>query len=359
MKSNFLDRILRTPKSTAITPPFVMNRCRIPLLFPCALAAFLAVEQVPAQNDAPAAPRRQHALIFGIDGCRSDALKMAVETGKAPHIAQLIKSGTVTWTAYAGGELDKPTQQDTFSGPGWSSVLTGVWHNKHGVTDNSFRGSNFTRYPNFLERFRTSRPEVDVVSLVSWPPINEHLFKPAGETTRCTCHTYTEADSVAIEKKLIANTIWSLTSGDPGIVFCYQGNLDHVGHTLGFSPEVPEYMEAIRLSDERIGEVLAAVRARPGFANEDWLFIVVTDHGGIGKVHGGQTPEERIIPLIVSGGVTPAGLVSDAVVGQTAVPATVMRHMGVEVLPSWRLDGKAFPEITTSPVESPTPAPPK
>ena len=64
----------------------------IPVLF--STFAYCEVEQNGS--------RSRHALIFGIDGCRSDALKLAVETGKAPNIAKLIDSGTVTWTAYAG-----------------------------------------------------------------------------------------------------------------------------------------------------------------------------------------------------------------------------------------------------------------
>jgi predicted AlkP superfamily pyrophosphatase or phosphodiesterase len=308
------------------------------LLIPALLAAISPGEEVSSDTSS------RHAIIFGVDGCRSDALKLAAETGKAPHIAKLIENGTVTWTAYAGGELDKPTQQATLSGPGWSSIFTAVWHDKHGVTDNTFRGSNFARYPNFLERVRVARPESDAVSLVTWPPIHEHLFKPTVETGRCTCHTYVHSDPLMTEEKLIRNTILEVNAGNPSVVFCYQGLIDIVGHESGFSPEVPEYMEAIRISDERIGQVIAAVNQRPGIANEDWLFIVCTDHGGIGKGHGGQSPEERVIPLVVSGGDVPKGMVSTAVVGHIAVPATVMRHLKMEVDPSWGWVGGAFPE---------------
>ncbi len=316
-----------------------------------ALHALLAAPSI-AEVPSTASPAR-HAIIFGIDGCRSDALKLAVETGKAPHIARLIASGTVTWTAYAGGELDKPTQQDTNSGPGWSSIFTAVWHDKHGVTDNTFRGANFARYPNFLEKVRVARPGSDAVSLVSWPPIHEHIFRPIVETGRCTCHTYAHGNEMITEERLIRNTILEVTTGDPSVVFCYQGLIDATGHSHGFSPEVPEYMEAIRVSDERIGQVIAAVEKRPRFANEDWLFVVCTDHGGIGKGHGGQSPEERVIPLIVSGGEIPKGVVSPAVVGQIVVPATVMRHLGIPVDPSWGWVGKAFPDITPAEGEQP------
>lgn len=329
--------MLADPMASRLRIPTPMKSTLIPLVL-----ALLSTSSSGEQD--PSGAKSRHALIFGIDGCRSDALKLAVETGKAPHVATLIENGTVTWTAYAGGELDKPTQQATLSGPGWSSVFTAVWHDKHGVTDNTFRGSNFVRYPNFLERVRVARPESDAVSLVTWPPIHEHLFKPTVEAGRCTCHTYVHTDPLMTEERLIQNSILEVSTGNPSVVFCYQGLIDTVGHQYGFSPAVPEYMEAIRVSDERIGQVIAAVRQRPRFAHEDWLFVVCTDHGGIGKSHGGQTPEERVIPLVVSGGDVPRGMVSTAVVGHTAVPATVMRHLDIQVDPSWGWVGGAFPE---------------
>jgi predicted AlkP superfamily pyrophosphatase or phosphodiesterase len=32
------------------------------------------------------------------------------------------------------------------SGPGWSTVVTGVWPEKHGVTDNGFASPDYPRY---------------------------------------------------------------------------------------------------------------------------------------------------------------------------------------------------------------------
>ena len=41
--------------------------------------------------------------------------------------------------------------------------------------------------------------------------------------------------------------------------------------------------------------------ARPTFANEDWLVIMTSDHGGLGTDHSGGLPEQRTIPFIVAG----------------------------------------------------------
>ncbi|MEO5916397.1 MAG: alkaline phosphatase family protein [Luteolibacter sp.] len=317
-------------------------------LFPTAFQGLLAIWcwAAPAFDAVAGEFGNRHVLLFGIDGCRSDALKIAVEKGSAPNIAGLIHTGTVTWTAFAGGELDQPTQQNTVSGPGWSSIFTGVWANKHGVTDNSFHGENFSRYPNLFDHLHQSHPAARFVSLVSWPPIHENLIGPSPEDGRTAIvrHTWPHENPVEQEKPLIAETIQTISNGDPDIVFCYQGQVDTAGHQHGFSPDVPEYMDAIHLTDARIGEVLTAVRQRQSFASENWLLIVATDHGGSGTKHGGQSPEERTIPLIVSGGDVAKGVVSKEIIGQTCIPATVFHHLQVDVPASWTWEAKAFPE---------------
>lgn len=285
----------------------------------------------------------RHVLLFGLDGLRADALKISVEKGAAPNIAGLIAAGAVTWTAHAGGTADTPAIQSTVSGPGWSSVLTGVWTDKHGVTDNSFKGSHFDRYPNFFERLHEGHPQARFASLVSWPPIHENIIPASPEDGRVGIVRHTFAHEETAEAKLIAETVGEISSTDPDIVFCYQGEIDHAGHTHGFSPDVPEYMAAITKADSRIGEVLAAVRKRPGFAGEEWLFVVATDHGGKGTRHGGQSPEERTIPLIVSGDGAAKGIISEETPGQTCVPATICRFLGVKIPAAWEWDVTTFP----------------
>lgn len=41
-------------------------------------------------------------------------------------------------------------------------------------------------------------------------------------------------------------------------------------------------------------EILKTIEARSTYAEEDWLILIVTDHGGTEYGHGGQTPFERM-----------------------------------------------------------------
>ncbi len=85
---------------------------------------------------------------------------------------------------------------------------------------------------------------------------------------------------------------------------------------------------------------MAAVRARPTYAQEDWLILMSTDHGRTADGdHGGDTPEERTIFYLASGPSTVVGTLegTPAIVD---VPVTALAHLGIDIDPAWSLDGK-------------------
>jgi|GEM_PF-1407150 len=124
--------------------------------------------------DAAPPPRPEaHVLILGIDGTRADALAKA----KTPHLDELIRQGSFSDTVQIlGTRYDK---NDTISGPSWSSILTGVWADKHGVHDNSFKGRNYELFPHFFKHLKQIRPDATAVSLASWEPIHSYILSEA------------------------------------------------------------------------------------------------------------------------------------------------------------------------------------
>ncbi|NED89156.1 alkaline phosphatase family protein, partial [Streptomyces sp. SID11233] len=77
-------------------------------------------------------------LLVGIDG----ALLSRTAAAGTPRLDALRASG-VTATSLLYSEPLAPT----LSGPGWSTILTGVWPDKHKVRDNDFTGRRFDLYP--------------------------------------------------------------------------------------------------------------------------------------------------------------------------------------------------------------------
>lgn len=224
------------------------------------------------------------------------------------------------------------------SGPGWSSLLTGVWADKHGVDTNRFDKPHFERYPHFFARVKQAYPKASTVSIASWPPIGDKIVT-AADFNRQPSHEelYVPGD---LESATIAAQV--LRGGDPTALFVYFGQVDEHGHEFGFSPKVKEYVAAIERVDAHVGRVLEALEKRARYAEENWLVIVSTDHGGFGKDHGGGHANPQITNgfLIVRGAkVKPGKLTEPTEI--VDVVATALTHLGIAIDPKWELDGRA------------------
>lgn len=244
----------------------VLSRMHLPVrVLAAVLSGLLAL--------ACAAQRK--VLIIGIDGCRPDALVAA----DAPTIDSLMATGVYT--------LEGITHPPTWSGTGWSSMLTGVWEQKHGVKDNTFAGSNFTDWPHFLDRLKAQYPSMSFASIVHWAPINAQILQNADLE-----------QSFATDAQVAAAAVDLLANGDPDVLFVHFDDVDAAGHAHGHDPAVPQYLAAIATIDTLVDQVVAALTTRP--PAEEWAVILSTDHGGNGAGHGGIAHEEQRIFTIVS-----------------------------------------------------------
>lgn len=226
----------------------------------------------------------QKALLIGIDGCRPDGVQQA----NTPNMDALISNASYTWDAMNDGI--------TYSGPGWGSLLTGVWPNKHGIVNNTFFGSNLNQYPHLFKRIEDYNSDLHTVSIVQWHPINNNIANGFVDTM---INVADHSDFVGTA------TVDYLTNADPDAIFIHFDDVDHAGHGSGFTPNNPNYISAIEDVDENIGYIMTAMNNRPNIANENWVIIVSTDHGGINSSHGGNSFEERNIFMIVSGDSVP------------------------------------------------------
>jgi autotransporter-associated beta strand protein len=319
-------------------------------VYPCLVAAFLTVTATSFAGPGVSNPYGgKRVLVIGIDGLRSDALLQQVQTGNAPNIAGLIANGTVSWNAYAGGDLNTATQQPTISGPGWASILSGTWIDRHNVNGNATTAYNqptvlgsymVNQAPHFARLLEESVPGTHVSSIVSWSWIEDYIV--AAQPSWLDYHTKGSGSSYALrDADVTSKAVAHLGVADPDVLFLHYDQIDGAGHTNGFSTTVPGYMSAISTVDAHVGSVLSAISARPQIASEQWLVILTSDHGGTGTSHGGQTPGERTIPLIVSGGGVPVS-VSPASPGHVAVVPTLMRYLGVGIPASWQFAQNAF-----------------
>jgi predicted AlkP superfamily pyrophosphatase or phosphodiesterase len=292
--------------------------------------ASLEQREAPGRRpDAPPPPQKaKKVLLIGIDGVRPDILADV----STPHIDSLIANGAFSDSAY--------TARPTISGPGWSSMLTGVWPAKHGVVTNNFRGNRYDQYPDFLTRMERLRPELNTFVAADWLPLVSEtsggpLFGDAPDV-KVVLNGYDLGWDEADEQTVDA-TVEHLQTADPDALFVYLGNPDETSHHTGSIGE--EYRDAIELADRQVGRLIDAVRARPTYADEDWLILVSTDHGRRPDGgHGSDSPEEKTIFLLMSGPSAAGGRIpgTPAIVD---VAATALAHLGISLDPAWGLDG--------------------
>lgn len=293
----------------------------------------------------------KRVLFIGIDGCRADAMTAAMERGMAPQMKMLSedKNGLLTRQFYAGGELGTPTHQPTVSGPGWTSLLTGVWMDRHGVKDNRFIGGRFQSYSHFMRHLKEVRPKAFCASFADWPPIHDFIADGSRVEVRefldvkFTCAPDAKRHFIDNPEKDIEvrdEALKTLRTQNPDAMFVYFGQVDEFGHgavdsRANFSPDSTLYLNAISHVDSHVGELIRAMRARPKFAQEEWLVLITTDHGGRGNSHGGDSDAERNIWLVAHGSKLPREKLMNEPVPQTALVPMIYSHLGITPNAEW------------------------
>jgi predicted AlkP superfamily pyrophosphatase or phosphodiesterase len=286
----------------------------------CLLAVACRGERGPAKK----------VLVIGIDGVRPDILAEV----PTPHLDSLIAAG-----AYRGRVT---TQAQTISGPGWSSILTGVWPAKHGVVNNDFSTNNYAAYPDFLTRIEKMKPKLTTFAVVSWPPLADRVSGGPLISDSVDSKLVFSGDDVGYviaDSLTVAAGARFLRNQNPDAEFVYIGNPDVVAHEKGSLSQ--EYRASLALADAEVGRLIDAVRERSTYAQEDWLIIVCTDHGHKDEGgHGGQSPEEKTVFYLLSGPSVTRGTLPPTV-NLVDVAATALTHLGIALDPAWRLDGQA------------------
>ncbi|WP_406114800.1 alkaline phosphatase family protein [Kitasatospora purpeofusca] len=274
-----------------------------------------------------AAARTPKVLVIGLDGTMLNRIK---DSG-APNLAALMTGGLT-----AASSLYTSPMAGTSSGPGWSTIATGVWPDKHNVRDNNFTAPAFAAYPDFLTRAETADPALSTYVVASWAPIADTIYSARVDTRVAT-------PSAEYDTGTTARAVARLRDGNPDAVFVQLDNVDHAGHSSGSASQA--YLDAIRGVDTQVGQILTAVRGRTGYAQEDWLVMVTADHGHTPTGgHGGSTWEERQTFVIANGSAFPAGSVRHDV-RMVDIAPTALAHLGIAADPAWGLDGTPIPAL--------------
>lgn len=276
--------------------------------------------------------QKRKALLIGIDGLQFEKLK-EIETPNFEHFN--IKKG------FTGGVHGTRSQQITSSGPGWMTILTGVWADQHGIVDNS--QEKLSKVPSVFKYLKDHNNSTYLASISTWKEINIFL-KDDLYATRFSA----QGGNDVLSTQLV---IQQIDEYDADFSFLHLDDIDHAGHAHGFGNK---YNTAIQRIDKLLGNILEVVHAREHKFHEDWLVILVTDHGRDTKgfSHGAQEVSQKtiFIGLNKPGNAYFQNNHNEKEIGsfadlegllpQTSVVPTLLKHFKVPIQKKWKLDGK-------------------
>ncbi|MCC7633214.1 alkaline phosphatase family protein [Stenotrophomonas rhizophila] len=242
------------------------------LLRPLLALALLPVSTNPAHADqdlaAPAHPAADRkALLIGVDGMQYERLLDAIEAGMAPNIGSL----PVLAKSYVGGINETQTAVTSGSGPGWTTMLTGTWADRHRVPFNDDLSRSLA--DSVFKQIKLAAPSRRTVSIVSWDTINNNFANDVADGYLDLAYKCSNSDACVVNR-----VIDEIETGNPDFVFAHTNDPDTTGHGHGIASQ--QYLNKIQQVDRQVGQILAALERRQlQHPNEDWLVIVATDHG--------------------------------------------------------------------------------
>lgn len=132
----------------------------------------------------------------------------------------------------------------------------------------------------------------------------------------------------------LVNYIQNPENDNVKLLFAHLVDVDEYGHDYGFGSQ--QYLNQIEIMDSHVKKILKAID-KAGW-REGSLVIMTTDHGGIGRKHGGNSVQEVDVFLAVRGsGITQNTNIESNIIN-TDCAAIILKALGMEI-PKW-FDGK-------------------
>ncbi|HBL76695.1 MAG: nucleotide pyrophosphatase [Bacteroidetes bacterium GWF2_42_66] len=228
-------------------------------------------------------------VIIALDGISVEGFN----TAKHPRLDQLIAEGVLS--------LDTRNVMPSVTLPNWTSHLTGSGPEQHGVVNNKWELDSIKLppvekdskgyYPSIFKILKEQVPGIKTAFYYNWakliePYNQEYLDESSFEEGDGYLVNYGKAFDFIVNNK-----------EKPTFVFLYSVHTDHAGHRFGWMS--PEYIASIEEADVHIGEFLERLKTEGLYENTHFMFL--TDHGGIGKGHGGVSTTEMIVPWSITG----------------------------------------------------------
>lgn len=300
-------------------------------------------QAAPRVNQGKSGPK---ALVVEIDGLTHAALRDAIAQNKAPALQSFQLAPA--WTGGANGTL---TEQRPADGPGWATLLTGTWAQRHGVRgDTSDQRIDAKLAPSIFAIAKQNAAASYKTGAVTANPLYPALLADEPGSVD-TVHDCAGSDACVTER-----TAQLIDAGHDLVVAQYGAP----AATASAGLRSDTYRRAVGDTSAAVGKLLERIALRTGNdAKEDWLVLLTTGHGldAFGGNTGLQTIESKTVFIASNrplAGLPGTGLAAPAdnallqLAAATDIAPTVLRHLGATpAAQGYGLDGMALQGATS------------
>ncbi len=223
--------------------------------------------------------KMKNVIVIGIDGLGGKYINQE----NAPFISNLFLEGTYT--------KEMQNVALTTSGPNWMSMFTGVDSKKHGVVDDNWksRKNKSSKFPTIFQILDAKKQDFAV--------FYTGTLKPAMEQDIIRTRSY-NAQWFLTDRGALKSAINKIRAKkQPEFMFLHFDYVDIFGHIFGYGSRPYNWM--VKRADSKVEEFINVLKEEDIYQNT--VLIVTSDHGGFGKSHGGDTPEERSTFFVIRG----------------------------------------------------------
>jgi len=213
-----------------------------------------------SKNDTVGRGAGKKVLYIVLDGVTGAAIRDLAPA----NLTQINVRATYSYDGLADDNLNVMTNASA-----WTSMLTGVEYTKHNVSTEDFSGLNLQATPTIFSRIKSSVSNARTISIASTAIFNDKLAVDA-----------TEKLNVANDEAVKTATVNDLKSSNSSLIVAQFHSAEIAGAADGYTAGTASYANAIRNIDGYIGEILTAMKARQGYAGENWLVVVASNKGG-------------------------------------------------------------------------------
>lgn len=279
------------------------------------MSAVVLSVAVSCQNAGRTGAKR--LFVIGLDGTSSKCF----DTLNMPFMAKFLRESSYS--------LKKRSVLPSSSAINWCTMFMSAASETHGYTEwgsktpeiPSWITGEHGIFPTVFTLYRQAHPDATMGCIYDWDGM-----KYIVDTLSFDYHAKTTSmDDPKILESMAIDYI--RTKPDVG-VFVYD-NPDHAGHTYGW--DSVQYHRMLASLDKCVENIITAIKEEGMY--EESMIVIISDHGGIERGHGGKTFDEIEAPAIFEGPGIRKGYCMDGdwCLHQYDVGATIARAFGLEL----------------------------